>query len=148
MTMPWFKFGQIAGSFFWAGLVLGLSFIEAPLKFQAPGVTREIGLGIGRLVFGTLNRIEIVLTILLLSSLFFNHTSRIVRIFLTGVAVIVFTQTFWLLPTLDVRTQSILAGVEPGPSFHHHLFIVMEGLKVVLLILSGFLAARYIRIHN
>lgn len=31
---------------FWLGLVVAISFIEAPLKFRAPGVTVQIGLGI------------------------------------------------------------------------------------------------------
>ena len=35
-----------AASFIWLGMVLGISFIEAPLKFRAPGVTLGIGLGI------------------------------------------------------------------------------------------------------
>ncbi|WP_328388425.1 hypothetical protein [Nocardia sp. NBC_00416] len=35
----------------WLGMVLAISFLEAPLKFRAPGVATELGLGIGRLVF-------------------------------------------------------------------------------------------------
>jgi len=38
--------------------VLAVSFLEAPLKFRAPGVTLPIGLAIGRLVFRALNRAE------------------------------------------------------------------------------------------
>ncbi|WP_237562181.1 hypothetical protein [Glutamicibacter soli] len=33
------------------GLVTGISFIEAPLKFTAPEITIPLGSGIGRLVF-------------------------------------------------------------------------------------------------
>jgi hypothetical protein len=47
--------------FVWVGLVLAISFLEAPLKFRAPGVTIPIGLGIGRLVFRALNTVEVVL---------------------------------------------------------------------------------------
>lgn len=39
-------------------MILGISFLEAPLKFMAPGVTPEIGLSIGRKVFGVFNKIE------------------------------------------------------------------------------------------
>jgi hypothetical protein len=35
----------------WLGMVLAISFLEAPLKFRAPGVTLAVGLGIDRLVF-------------------------------------------------------------------------------------------------
>ena len=44
-----------AAIFVWLGMVLAISFLEAPLKFRAPGVTLQLGLGIGRLVFRALN---------------------------------------------------------------------------------------------
>ena len=50
-----------AAIFVWLGMVLAISFLEAPLKFRAPGVTLQIGLGIGRLVFGALNAVEAAL---------------------------------------------------------------------------------------
>jgi len=43
---------------FWAGFVSSISFMEAWLKFQAPGVTLPIGLSIGKKVFTALNRME------------------------------------------------------------------------------------------
>ncbi len=51
----------VAATFVWLGMVLAISFIEAPLKFRAPGVTLQIGLGIGRLVFRALNGVELLL---------------------------------------------------------------------------------------
>lgn len=44
-----------AATFVWLGMVFAISFLEAPLKFRAPGVDLRIGLGIGRLVFRALN---------------------------------------------------------------------------------------------
>ena len=55
----------VAAIFVWLGMVLAISFIEAPLKFRAPGVTLQIGLGIGRLVFRALNGVELLLVIVL-----------------------------------------------------------------------------------
>jgi hypothetical protein len=37
-----------AAVFSWLGMVVAISFLEAPLRFRAPGVTVRIGLGIGR----------------------------------------------------------------------------------------------------
>jgi hypothetical protein len=51
----------VALTFVWLGMVLAISFLEAPLKFRAPGVTLPVGLGIGRLVFRALNCGEAVL---------------------------------------------------------------------------------------
>ena len=45
----------VAAMFVWLGMVLAISFLEAPLKFRAPGITIALGLGIGRLVFRALN---------------------------------------------------------------------------------------------
>jgi hypothetical protein len=53
----------------WLGLIVGISLIEAPLKFQAPGITIALGLGIGRLVFTAMNIVELVLAALLVLSL-------------------------------------------------------------------------------
>jgi hypothetical protein len=49
----------------WLGMVVAISFLEAPLKFRAPAVTQQIGLGIGRLVFKALNIVEIVVLLIL-----------------------------------------------------------------------------------
>src|SRR5699024_6995290 len=50
-------------------LLIGISFIEAPLKFTAPGITIPLGLGIGRRVFLAINITEVVLAIILVISL-------------------------------------------------------------------------------
>ena len=55
----------VAVVFVWLGMVVAISFIEAPLKFRAPGVTLQIGLGIGRLVFRALNGCELLLAAVL-----------------------------------------------------------------------------------
>ena len=55
----------VALVFVWLGMVLAISFLEAPLKFQAPGITIPLGLGIGRLVFRALNAVESVLAVTL-----------------------------------------------------------------------------------
>lgn len=42
----------------WLGIVIAISFPEAPLKIRAPDVTLPIGLGNGRLVFRALSIAE------------------------------------------------------------------------------------------
>ena len=60
----------IMSIFIWIGLLGGISFLEAWLKFRAPEVTLSIGLGIGKLVFGALNKIELLLAILISIGIF------------------------------------------------------------------------------
>ncbi len=57
-------------TFLWIGFVVAISFLEAPLKFQAPDITLALGLGIGRLVFAALNKVEWVFALAIVSSLF------------------------------------------------------------------------------
>ncbi len=52
-------------TFLWIGFVLTISFIESPLKFQAPSLTLPVARGIGHLVFPTLNGIEIGLALVI-----------------------------------------------------------------------------------
>lgn len=61
--MTVWNLAQIAAPSVWSGAILAISFIEAPLKFRAPGITVELGVGIGRLVFRALNALELVLAI-------------------------------------------------------------------------------------
>ena len=49
----------------WAGLVAGISFIEALLKFTAPHITVPLGLGIGRIVSAALNEVALAAAALL-----------------------------------------------------------------------------------
>lgn len=43
-----FRILQIAVPFVWFGMIAAISFLEAPLKFQAPNITIPLGLEIGR----------------------------------------------------------------------------------------------------
>lgn len=118
------------------GLILGISFLEAPLKFQAPGITTELGVGIGRLVFGALNKVELVLWglvfILILIAFPFLPKRPPWIAFLT-LSVILALQTFYFLPVLDGRAERLLSGNPAPASWHHTGAGILEGLKVIVL---------------
>lgn len=125
--------------FIWAGLVLGISFIEAPLKFQAPGITLGLGLGIGRIVFGALNKIELVLLTALIVVTFLSNPSSKTILIIAALLFILLLQTLWLLPSLDARADSIINN-KPLPDGNSlHVFYVMgELIKLLNLIFLGF----------
>lgn len=122
---------------FWLGLVFGLSFIEAPLKFQAPGITTALGLGIGKLVFGVLNKIELVLAVgmIVLSAKLYKNMPRFLIGCIGTMLLILTIQTLFLFPILDARIDLITSGQEPPHSNHHIYYVVMEVLKLPLLLL-------------
>jgi len=97
-----FRILQIAVPFVWFGCLGAISFIEAPLKFTAPNITLALGLGIGRVVFQTLNRIEIAFALLLILSFVFARPKGKSWLYFFGiVAGLLLLETAWLLPVLD-----------------------------------------------
>ncbi|MFB6231912.1 MAG: hypothetical protein ABEL04_12235 [Salinibacter sp.] len=65
-------------SFIWAGGLLGIA-LGARVKFNAPTVPEEIGLGVGRHVFGAVNRAELGLAAILLGVLFASAPASDIR---------------------------------------------------------------------
>ncbi|WP_054816126.1 hypothetical protein [Nocardia arizonensis] len=118
----------------WLGMVLAISFLEAPLKFRAPGITLPLGLGIGRLVFRALNIVETVLAVLLVSSFAILGPSTADWIWL-GIAVVVLAvQVALVRPPLSRRSDRVLAGEDLPRSHAHFAYIGLEVVKVVALI--------------
>lgn len=129
----------IAFCFIWAGLIIGISFLEAWLKFQAPNVTLSIGLGIGRLVLGALNKIECffgVLIFFLILRIKVPLSSAVNKPFFI-VVIILFIQTFWLLPALDTFAMTIMNGPLATSGNLHLYYIILEALKLIALLNFG-----------
>ncbi len=124
----------------WIGFVCAISFMEAWLKFRAPGITMAQGLGIGRLVFNALNKVEWAWAILIFLQLLFSKTPFFtlshIGFFIASALLLV--QTFWLLPALDARAQLQLEGLLLPASLLHVYYVGMEVIKVAALLLFGF----------
>lgn len=123
--------------FVWAGLVAGISFLEAPLKFTAPNITVPLGLGIGRIVFAAVNKAELGLAALAAGSALYLRVPARVSFALAVVGSILLLQTLWLLPVLDARAQALLAGHPAPPNSLHLLYIGLEVVKLLGLLLAG-----------
>ncbi len=127
--------------FVWLGMVLAISFIEAPLKFRAPGVTSQIGLGIGRLVFRALNGAEVVLAVSIMIALLLTRGTGPDLIAVTIAVVALAAQLIGVRPQLTKRSDAVLAA---GPesarlprSRAHHVYIALELVKVGSLAVAG-----------
>lgn len=136
---------KIAVPFVWFGMVAAISFIEAPIKFRAPGITLPLGLGIGRLVFQALNIAEIVLAVILGIAFIFGKGHRGTALYLFSVVLVILAlQTFWLLPSLDLRAELVIAGETPPFSKIHILYIGVEIIKIIMLFACGVVSIRAI----
>ena len=131
----------VAGVVFtWLGMVLAISFLEAPLKFRAPDVTLRIGLGIGRLVFRALNLAEAVLAaVLVVTVVVAALPGAVTGVVLAAVGVLVL-QLAAIRPVLNRRSDRVLAGADAPRSRAHLVYIVAEVVKVVLLLVAGVLS--------
>lgn len=126
-----------AVTFVWLGMVLAISFLEAPLKFRAPGVTIPVGLGIGRLVFRALNAVEAVLGLVVIVAIAVGGAPAAVTWLTAAAAVLLLAQLAVVRPVLNRRSDRVLAG-EDLPRSHSHLwYVALELLKVAALIGLG-----------
>lgn len=141
--MTWAAVFSVAAIFIWLGLVAGISLIEAPLKFRAPGITLALGLGIGRLVFAALGRVEaVLLAVAVVCAAWVPGYVTARAVLLAVLAVILAGQYLVLRPALDRRAAVIIAGGEPPRSSLHLGYIAAECAKLALLLALGLLLAR------
>lgn len=121
--------------YLWIGFVCAISFMEAWLKFRAPGVNLQIGLGIGRLVFNMLNKVEWVFAIALIISLFNSKDSIYApsNLFFYLPLVLLIAQTIWLLPALDTRAQMHIDRKVVPESNLHLYYVGIEITKTISL---------------
>ncbi|WP_181801750.1 hypothetical protein [Streptomyces shenzhenensis] len=123
--------------FLWLGMVLAISFLEAPLKFRAPGVTIPIGLGIGRMVFRALNLVEAVLAAVVVAAVAVGGPSVAVVVLTVVVAVLLAVQLGVVRPRLNRRSDRVLAGEELPRSRGHVYYVAFEIAKVIALTALG-----------
>jgi hypothetical protein len=128
-----------AVTFVWLGMVLAISFLETPLKFRAPEVTLQIGLGIGRLIFRALNVAEVVFASALLVAIAIDHPPERVVTSVMAAIVILMVQITAVRPLLTGRSDRVLAGEEVPRSVGHYGYIALEVAKVIALLTSGVL---------
>ena len=128
----------IACTFIWIGAVAAISFLEAPLKFTAPGVTLAVGLGIGRRVFQALNLAEVGLGVIAAVCVLFSHPSPWVTGCMVVAVLALLVQIAAVRPFLTKRSNAVIAAAaqgddsQDGPRSQAHLWYV--GLEIVKLV--------------
>ena len=119
----------VAVIFVWLGMVLAISFLEAPLKFRAPDVTLQIGLGIGRLVFRALNTVEVGFALVILAIVVAGPTPvRITAAYSVAFAALA-VQLIAVRPRWTHRSDQVLAGRDAPRSRAHYVYVGLEVIK-------------------
>ena len=137
MTLP--VAVSVAVVFVWLGMVLAISFLEAPLKFRAPNVTLAIGLGIGRVVFRALNAVEVVFAIVIVAAIIARPPSVCVTATLAVAIMVLAVQIGAVRPRLTRRSDQVLAGLDTPRSRGHYVYVGLEVIKVLALAAAGIL---------
>jgi hypothetical protein len=145
MPRLWFALRLLVPTL-WLGLIVGLSFIETPLKFLAPGITLPLGLGIGRLVFWALAIAGWTLLLVLMAvSVPAPRAGRPEWAMIGALWVILAVQTFMIRPALSARSDVIIEGGDPGPSVLHYAYVATDAALVAVLVVWIVAHARRIR---
>ncbi len=130
---------SVISTFLWVGAVCAISFLEAGLKFRAPGITLELGLGIGKIVFNALNKIEWAFAIAIAAGILVNKGKLLSKIhsFYFIALLILILETVWLIPLLDKRADMILNHQQVQHTSSHLYYIIAEVLKTISLFIFG-----------
>ena len=125
--------------FLWIGFICAISFMEAWLKFQAPGITLPLGLGIGKLVFNALNKVECFFAVVIIVRAFLVKDRSIspeyILFIIPGILLIV--QTVWLLPALNTYADMLIEGKSVSSGNLHFYYVSAEITKVFCLSVFG-----------
>ncbi len=125
-------------SIIWLSFVLCISFFEAPIKFHAEGIIYEQALRIGKIVFLSLNKIEIMFAST--TTLYIIYKSGTKK-FLIGLIpiVILIIQTIFILPELIEQMNDRINKIPLETHKYHIGYIITEILKVITLIIFIFI---------
>jgi hypothetical protein len=112
---------------------------QSSLKSRAFGVTLQIGLGIGRLVFRALNSAEVLLAAGIPIALALGGPPVTVVVALAIVFIALIVQLLGVRPRFTRRSDAVLAGQNAPRSRAHYAYVGLEVIKVIALAAGGIL---------
>jgi hypothetical protein len=116
----------------WIGLILGVSFFAAPIKFTAVGVALEQLLAVGKVTFLAFWWIEILaFALLVCASLKIRTRGLLIGILL--LFLLLLTQHFGILPGLDTELDRTVAGETIEETNLHFVYVAIDCLKLAIL---------------
>jgi hypothetical protein len=126
-------------AFLWAGMILGISFLESWVKFRTQTLTRPVGLDVGRTVFRAFHKTQYILILMLIIIGFFAHLLLWCWLIFASIVSILVLQRFWLFPYLSRCVDNVLAGNKLSKSHIHFAYGILEIIKLGLLFCLSFI---------
>jgi hypothetical protein len=121
----------------WAGMILGISFLESWAKFRTPNLSKAIGLEVGRTVFDFFHKTQCGLLLIIITISLFAKCGSVVWLIIASLTVILTFQLVGLFPMLSRHVDRILSGGVISASLTHTLYGICEMSKFMVLILLG-----------
>ena len=128
--------------FLWAGITIGVSMIATPVRFTAQSISRPVALDVGRVVFAALNKAELAMLVALLVVVRVAGLTRQWWGICAFLTLVVLAQGVWLIPELSARTDIVISGGQPPPSYAHAIYLSLELAKIAALLFVGFATLR------
>lgn len=130
--------------FTWVGLILGVSFIATPVKFQAASLTLPVAMAVGKVTFHLFNTVEWVIFLCSITLMAFSGFKYKNSLIWTFLLILLIAQTHWLMPILDARADTIIANQSEysAPGHTHWIYVIIEFTKIILLLISARINAK------
>jgi hypothetical protein len=116
----------------WIGLIFGVSFYAASIKFTAAGVPREQLLAVGQVTFQGFMWIELAAFVLLVIALL-NQLNRKVVISIAGLFLLLLVQKLYVQPILDADLIRSIAGEQVDTEVLHYVYGAIDCAKIAIL---------------
>jgi len=126
----------------WAGMVIGVSGLATPAKFAAPSLSLPVALDVGRTTFHVFTRVEWILGLALVLLTPWLRHRRLMLLATLLIVATVLLQALYLLPELNLRVATIIAGQTPPPSSLHVWYTIAEAGKLTALLSLGIAGLR------
>ncbi len=134
--------------FVWFGLTAGISMLATPVRFASDALARDVKFEVARIVFTALNKAELVALVLLLIVIRVSGAAARWWAVAALLVLIVMAQSVFLLPELAARTDMVIRGIEPPPSYVHAAYSTLELTKLAILFVTGIVALGWERPSN
>ena len=118
-----------------AGIVGGISFFAQTVKFRTPDLSLTQIVSVGATIFDASHLLQIALLTAIAIWVPRAKIQQSRAWLMTGTAVLVLgIQMAWITPALDARLALMKAGIDPGTSVMHLVYVAVELVKVGMLV--------------
>lgn len=125
------------GALLWAGMIIGISFLESWVKFKTPTISRLVGLEVGRTVFNYFHQVQIVLLFLFIVLYVLRESSLLDNVLFGTLISVLILQVFWVFPILCQRVDDLAKGKKLPHSYAHAVYGIGELVKFFVLLALG-----------